>query len=219
MNILVIYIISLLGTLGINFTYKMRVIKKLADMGKKQRNGEFLPKLRPMDLVIGLNVISAIKRLVKTDFSQIDRIEDSVDMTDEELFYYRITPNFFNAIYINENVSILSDEDRVRQKEIRINEDNKIVYYKDTLENNSKYVIISASGELLKSLTNEEKLDIVNEYHDYVNRCLNAYVDEFYHGDEEALEYDLMNGKFDYVAFKEKTSKVYGISVEKRLKK
>ncbi len=219
MNIVVIYIISLFATLGVNYAYKLNIINKLAKMGKKLKNNEPFPRLRPVDLVIGLNVIEALKRLVKTDYSQIEKIEETIDMDREELFSYSLSPDIFSAIGISENINMLSDEDKAKQEAIKIDEENEIVYYKKTHENENKYAIISVCGELLAPLKDDGLLEIVNEYYAFLERCLHAFIDKYYGGDEILLEEDLIDGKFDYISFKDKASKVYGNSVLKNLKK
>ncbi len=222
MEILVIYVLTLLLTGVIKFGYKMNVIKYLADIGYKLDDYYSFTKFKLIDFVLGVNVINALKKLVNPNFSQIKNSRDVVKMTDDEVFGYRLNPDLIAAFCLNTRCEITNADDALKnkkEKQITINDTNKIVYYTNCIDKTKKYVILSVQGELLSSLDYDEQVSIVSDYYSYVESSLKKYIDEFYGGDASLLDDKVLTGEFDYVDFKDKISKEYGKCVEKKLKK
>lgn len=222
MEILVIYVLTLLLTGVIKFGYKMNVIKYLADIGYKLDDYYGFTKLKLIDFVLGVNVINALKKLVNPNFSQIKNSRNVVKMTDDEVFGYRLNPDLIAAFCLNTRCEIANADDALKnkkEKQITINDTNKIVYYTNCIDKTKKYVILSVQGELLSSLDYDEQVSIVSDYYSYVESSLKKYIDESYGGDASLLDDKVLTGEFDYVDFKDKISKEYGKSVEKKLKK
>lgn len=222
MEIVGIYALTLLLTGVIKFGYKMNVIKYLADIGYKLDDYYGFTKLKFVDFVLGVNVINALKDLVKPNFNQIQNSGSVVKMTDDEIFGYRLNPDLIAAFCLNTRCDVNGREDTLKyakEKQITINDTNNIVYYTNCIDRTRKYVILSVQGELLSSLDYDEQISIIRDYYSYVDASLKDYIDEFYGGNATLLDDKVLTGEFDYVAFKDKISKEYGKCVEKRLKK
>lgn len=117
-------------------------------------------------------------------------------------------------VHAIEEINVLSG----KMDELDINEENRIVYYNNALGLDKKYVIISVHGDLLENLSNEDQQELIDDYYSYVKKCYQDYIDEFYGGNEEKLDDDILLGKFDTSCFQKEIKKEYAKRILNKLK-
>lgn len=220
MNFLVCYIVLLLLTMISKFKYKLNIIESLAKNGYKLSDYYGFTRFRPIDFVMGLNLIHALRNMIKSDVSEIDD-KEIVRMSDDELFMIHMNDDLLTLLAINMNVNVKNEEDYLKltkERELDINEENRIVYYNNALGLDKKYVIISVHGDLLENLSNEDQQELIDDYYSYVKKCYQDYIDEFYGGNEEKLDDDILLGKFDTSCFQKEIKKEYAKRILNKLK-
>lgn len=222
MEFIVFYLATILATSSIKFCYLLKVIKFLASSGYKLKDYQDFDRFKPIDLVLGVNIFRSLKNLIKPKLNEILISDQVISMDDDEKLLYGLEPNLLTALEINDGNNKRSEEDYLKlaaEKEIKINEENKIVYYINRLSDTHEFVILSTEGELLEPLTQEEASSIISEYNDYVKECIKNYTFEFYDGDETRFDDAVLSGELDFIEYKRQASKDFGEIIEKRLKR
>lgn len=215
MEILVGYLVLLVLTKSVKFIYKVDVLEELAVRGYKLENYDEFNKSTIKDLIPFGNLFAAIKNLRKfktnreEQMAEVMRFENIVKMTYDEKynFYTSDDSAAIKAWLINREENVHSNN-IIATHTIKADEDNFLLYQVD-LGLESGYKIITTSGSSFKSLTEDEQIDLINEYYSFVQRELKLYVAKKYGGHEERFQEDISNGDVDYTSVQAKIDKKY----------
>ena len=199
MEILVIWLVTVIASFGMEISHELRVFKDIADAGYKynlkrvnelselSENFSFdaLKKTLISLLVIGYNIFYVFDKANKYNnarpmlLSQLDVAGVLEEMTDEEKKEYLKEPTGFNAI----KIQIKSERKLKGVQTLEIekkNEKGKIIYkFNDTYD----VTVLKATGTLSRLTLEEQKKRVMDSWREFVNSGL-----EQYGGKEEFIE-------------------------------
>ena len=197
MEILVIWLVTVIASFGMEISHELRVFKDIANAGYKYNlkrvnelseyfNSDTLKKTLISLLVIGYNIFYVFDKANKYNnarpmlLSQLDVAGVLEEMTDEEKKQYLKDPTGLNAIKIQ-----IKSERKIKDihtLEIKKkNEKGKIIYrFNDTYDD---VTVLKATGTLSRLTLEEQKKRVMDSWREFVNSGV-----EQYGGKEEFIE-------------------------------
>ena len=197
MEILVIWLVTVIASFGMEISHELRVFKDIANAGYKYNlkrvnelseyfNSDTLKKTLISLLVIGYNIFYVFDKANKYNnarpmlLSQLDVAGVLEEMTDEEKKEYLKEPTGFNAI----KIQIKSERKLKGVQTLEIekkNEKGKIIYkFNDTYDD---VTVLKATGTLSRLTLEEQKKRVMDSWREFVNSGV-----EQYGGKEEFIE-------------------------------
>lgn len=197
MEILVIWLGTVIASFGMEISHELRVFKDIANAGYKYNlkrvnelseyfNSDTLKKTLISLLVIGYNIFYVFDKTNKYNnarpmlLSQLDVAGVLEEMTDEEKKEYLKEPTGFNAI----KIQIKSERKLKGVQTLEIekkNEKGKIIYkFNDTYDD---VTVLKATGTLSRLTLEEQKKRVMDSWREFVNSGV-----EQYGGKEEFIE-------------------------------
>lgn len=197
MEILVIWLVTVIASFGMEISHELRVFKDIANAGYKYNlkrvnelseyfNSDTLKKTLISLLVIGYNIFYVFDKANKYNnarpmlLSQLDVAGVLEEMTDEEKKQYLKDPTGLNAIKIQ-----IKSERKIKDihtLEIKKkNEKGEIIYrFNDTYDD---VTVLKATGTLSRLTLEEQKKRVMDSWREFVNSGV-----EQYGGKEEFIE-------------------------------
>lgn len=197
MEILVIWLGTVIASFGMEISHELRVFKDIANAGYKYNlkrvnelseyfNSDTLKKTLISLLVIGYNIFYVFDKTNKYNnarpmlLSQLDVAGVLEEMTDEEKKEYLKEPTGLNAI----KIQIKSERKLKGVQTLEIekkNEKGKIIYkFNDTYDD---VTVLKATGTLSRLTLEEQKKRVMDSWREFVNSGV-----EQYGGKEEFIE-------------------------------
>ena len=197
MEILVIWLVTVIASFGMEISHELRVFKDIANAGYKYNlkrvnelseyfNSDTLKKTLISLLVIGYNIFYVFDKANKYNnarpmlLSQLDVAGVLEEMTDEEKKEYLKEPTGLNAI----KIQIKSERKLKGVQTLEIekkNEKGKIIYkFNDTYDD---VTVLKATGTLSRLTLEEQKKRVMDSWREFVNSGV-----EQYGGKEEFIE-------------------------------
>lgn len=232
MELLIVYLaLVVMPTKVTKYIYKTNVMREIAKRGFKFVSYDDFNKSPYKDLIPGY-IISVIKSLrdfknnkecVIEDFIYSGQITEMTD--DEKIEYICEDPDFvltlINTTETNANKTVKGAtlNKKVKEHTIEIDEENLITYQVNPLNVGTPYRIVSTTGEMVESLSTHEQYIILVEYYEYILSKTEEHINEFYKGNKEKFEEDILLDKFDLDSFKSELTKEYGRILANKLLK
>lgn len=207
--------------------------KDYADQGYKIKYQEFTNDLNSSNSIWKYlpytNLIPAINSLSNYLKNRDTRIRRTIfkgeaePLTEEEQYEYSKKKGIIKAFQISANniwkekttrnlakkFDVPIEEAFTIKKEFVIDSENIIFYQIDMLNSESGFTVTSARGEMVKELTKEEQLKIINDYYELLDEKINQYIENFYRGNKEKFESDVLNGEVNLNSLKDELKEEY----------
>jgi uncharacterized protein YbcV (DUF1398 family) len=190
MELLIIWILTIIASVVMELSSELRIFKDVADNGYKidvKKISELASQINPnaskvtlMSLLIPVvNIMGVFQRTMIYNnvrhmiLDQLSVLDSLIPMTKEEEEEYKKNPSAFNAIYINARKQTQSSSESISYTEN--NEKNTIWFRRE----NDKFIVIKAEGPISKLSIIEQRGKLIEKMNIFTKKLdMNALVKE-----------------------------------------